>query len=81
MFNCRDVIMDLLFDYLDESLGPELVTELEGHLKVCAACRSYVETYRKTRQLAGAAARPPQPDDKEAPVRAFRLKRLAGPTA
>ncbi len=78
MVTCRDVIMDLLFDYLDESLGTDLAAELEDHLKVCPACRACVETYRKTREVAGTAARAPMPDDMKTRLRVFLVKRLAG---
>lgn len=77
MVTCRDVIMDLLFDYLDEILGPEVAAELEEHLKVCPACRVYAGTYRKTRDLAGTAARPAMPEEMKARLRGFLTKKLA----
>ena len=77
MVTCKEVIMDLLYDYLDQALGSELEAELEAHMKVCAPCRAYLETYRKTRELAAAAARPPMPEEMKARLREFLLKKLA----
>src|SRR5574341_1692998 len=51
VLTCRDVIMDLLLDYLDQALTGELAAELEDHLKICAPCRAYIETYKRTRDL------------------------------
>ena len=77
MVTCKDVIMDLLFDYLDQTLSGELAAELEAHLKICAPCRAYLATYQKTRDLAAAASRPPMPEEMKARLREFLLKKLA----
>jgi anti-sigma factor RsiW len=74
---CKDVIMDLLLDYLDQALTGELAAELETHLKICAPCRAYIETYKKTRDLAAPASRPPMPEEMKARLREFLLKNLA----
>ena len=78
MVTCKDVIMDLLFDYLDQALSSELAAELEEHLKICAPCRAYIETYKKTRDLAAQAARPAMPEEMKARLREFLLKKLTG---
>ncbi len=77
MVTCKDVIMDLLIDYLDQALSGELAAELEAHLKICAPCRAYIETYKKTRDLAAAASRPAMPEEMKARLREFLLKKLA----
>jgi anti-sigma factor RsiW len=74
---CRDVIMNLLFDWLDGHLVPEVAAECEDHVRICPACRAYVATYRKTRQLAATAARPAVPQDLKPRLQRFLLKRLA----
>ncbi len=76
MVTCKEVIMDLLYDYLDETLSSDLAAELEEHLKVCAPCRAYLATYRKTGELAAAAARPPMPEEMKARLREFLLQKL-----
>ena len=69
--------MDLLFDYLEQTLSTELAAGLEDHLKICAPCRAYIETYKKTKDLAAQAARPPMPEEMKARLREFLLKKLA----
>jgi len=55
MMTCHDVI-DVLADYLDQALPPEVVADLERHLAGCEPCRAYLATYRRTRAL---GAQPP----------------------
>ncbi len=73
---CDDLIMDLLADYLDRTLGPDLVQQLEAHLKLCLPCMAYLETYRKTRDLAAAAARPAMPEEMKVRLREFLVAKL-----
>ena len=77
MVTCKEVIMDLLYDYLDKVLGSELEAELEAHLEVCPPCRAYLATYRKTREIAANAARPAMPEEMKDRLRQFLLKKLA----
>ena len=77
MVTCKAVILDLLYDYLDQILASDLEAELEEHLKICAPCRAYLETYKKTRDLAAKAARPPMPEEMKDRLREFLLKKLA----
>ena len=48
---CREAI-DVLDDYLESSLTPEVLEKLEAHLRPCAPCRAYLATYKRTAQLA-----------------------------
>lgn len=79
---CKDFV-DLLADYLDTTLGPEVVAELDAHLEDCPACRAYLRTYRRTsalvRDVQRAEAPPDMPDDVKARLRAFLRARLARP--
>jgi anti-sigma factor RsiW len=77
---CRDVI-DLLMDYLEQSLSPEALEGFEGHLVHCDACVAYVNTYKKTRELTGEVTRVPMPEDMRARLRQFLLDRLGRPPA
>ena len=55
---CREAI-DVLADYLDGTMPPDVAAELERHLAECAPCRAYLATYRKTRERRQAAAARP----------------------
>lgn len=75
---CEDVILDLLLDYLDQTLGSDLAQQLEAHLKICPPCLAYLETYTKTRDLAAtAAALPAMPDEMKTRLREFLVEKLA----
>ncbi|HJR02198.1 MAG TPA: zf-HC2 domain-containing protein [Methylomirabilota bacterium] len=77
---CKEAI-DVLGDYLEESLTPELADELDRHLRDCAPCRAYLNTYRKTRDLTGRAGRAPMPDEMKKRLHRFLLDRLKGEAA
>jgi anti-sigma factor RsiW len=72
---CRDVI-DLLAEYLEESLTPEVLEDFERHLDRCPACVAYLNTYKKTRELTGEVTRVPMPDDMKVRLREFLLEQL-----
>ena len=72
---CRDAI-DVLADYLDGTMAPDLAAELERHLADCAPCRAYLATYRKTRALGMAAARVEMPEEMQERLRRFLIDRL-----
>jgi anti-sigma factor RsiW len=76
---CRE-IADFLGEYVGGSLPPAAVTELERHLAVCPPCVAYLESYRRTIDLArrafggrAAAADPEVPDKLVAAIEAARL--------
>lgn len=48
---CREAI-DVLDDYLDSALTPDVLARLEAHLSECAPCRAYLATYERTVELA-----------------------------
>ena len=73
---CQAVI-ELLLEYLEESLTPEVLEAFERHLEGCPACVAYLNTYEKTREVAGEASRVPMPAEMKARLRAFLLDRLA----
>lgn len=77
---CKEAI-DVLGDYLEETLATELTEELERHLDDCAPCRAYLNTYRKTRELTGKAGRAPMPDEMKKRLHRFLLDRLKGDAA
>jgi len=76
MLTCKEMIMDLLSDYLDESLSPEMLDEFERHLAVCRPCVAYLETYKETRDLVSRGARAQMPEEMKQLLRPFLLKQL-----
>ena len=75
MMTCRDVI-DVLADYLEQALTPEIAADLERHLAGCEPCRAYLATYRRTRALGAQATRLEMPDEMKARLRQFLLERV-----
>jgi anti-sigma factor RsiW len=75
---CKDVILEFLADYLDRALPPDVTREVEAHLRACAACMAYLNTYRKTRELVGRhTAQVDMPDEMKDILRRFMLKEMA----
>ena len=50
MLTCRELI-EFLDDYVADALPDAVRREFEVHLKLCAACRRYLKTYRRTIDL------------------------------
>lgn len=47
---CRDA-NDLLLDFINGELDPEINLEFEEHLGVCPDCVAFLNTYKKTIEL------------------------------
>ena len=47
---CRDVIERLL-DYTEDALDPDARAELEGHVRGCGPCLTYLRTYERSQRL------------------------------
>lgn len=73
---CREVIA-LLADYLEPSLTTAMIERLEAHLRDCAPCVAYLNTYRRTRDLAADVNRVDMPEEMKTRLRAFLLARLS----
>jgi len=73
--NCREAIA-LMGEFLEATLTPELVAELEAHLHDCPPCQAYLATYKRTRELAGRAERVPMPEEMQRRLREFLIARL-----
>jgi anti-sigma factor RsiW len=72
--SCREVV-EIVTDYLDGALAPDVLGRLEAHLAACDPCRVYVEQIRTTRRLVAAAeaeAELDQRPDRNALLAAFR---------
>ena len=74
---CKEMIMDFLADYLDGALSSDVLADLERHLQDCRPCVAYLNTYKKTRDLTGQAARVEMPEEMKARLHEFLLKQLA----
>ncbi len=72
---CRDAI-DVIAEYLDQTLTADSGRELEAHLGDCDACQAYMNTYRSTRALVGQAGRVEMPTELRARLRRFLLNHL-----
>jgi anti-sigma factor RsiW len=70
--SCREVV-EIVTDYLDGALPPEVVARLEEHLDACDPCKVYIDQIRQTARAAAAAeAELEQRPDREALLAAFR---------
>lgn len=59
---CREFIQFLL-EYRDGLLGDQERGRFDAHLEKCPACRSYLDTYGRTIELARATSDDAVPDD------------------
>lgn len=76
---CRELI-DVLAEYLEQSLPVDVAVSLERHLADCAPCRAYLATYEKSRSLGAEAQRDAMPDEMKERLRQFILSRLQSNT-
>ena len=77
MMTCKELIEDFLADYLDATLCPEVVADLERHLERCPPCVAYLNTYKQTRELVGRTAPADMPPAMRVVLRKFMLEQLA----
>ncbi len=62
MVTCRELV-EFLWRYVEEDLSPGERRAFDRHLRLCASCRAYLDSYRKTVALGKAAL-----GDPDAPV-------------
>jgi len=79
MVTCKEFIEDFLAEYVDGALGPETMAELEAHLAKCPACITYLNTYRKTRDVVGLAGASEMPPAMKDILRQFMVRHLKRP--
>jgi anti-sigma factor RsiW len=72
---CRDAI-EVIAEFLDQTLPADSVAALEAHLRDCEPCRAYLATYRKTRGLVGQAGQVEMPGEMRQRLRRFLLDQL-----
>jgi hypothetical protein len=72
---CRDAIA-MLGDYLEAVLGEDVLRRLEDHLRDCAPCVAYLNTYRRTREMAAEVNRIEMPEEMRGRLHEFLLSHL-----
>ena len=73
--SCRDAI-EIIADFLGQSLAAGELERLERHLRDCHPCRAYLNTYRRTRRLVGKAGRVEMPGEVKSRLRQFLIAHL-----
>jgi anti-sigma factor RsiW len=69
---CREVI-DLITDYLEDALTPDMRRRVEDHLAGCDGCSGYLEQMQTTIQLTGMLTEEQVPEEhKQRLLEAFR---------
>jgi len=72
---CQEAIA-VLDDYLEVILGPDALASLEEHLRDCPPCVAYLNTYRRTREVAAGVNRVAMPEEMKERLRRFLIERL-----
>lgn len=76
MLTCKHVILDLLADYLDEALSPDVVADFKRHLQACQPCVAFLNTYEKTKNLTWRGVPVEMPEEMKTRLREFLLLQL-----
>ena len=63
--------VELLMDYLEGVLPPDVRAALDEHVARCARCMAFVASYRETPRIMREATAAALPPDVEASLRAF----------
>ena len=63
-------------DYLELTLTPEILAELESHWLDCPPCIAYLNTYRRTAELSRATQHRVMPLEMRARLREFLVGQL-----
>jgi anti-sigma factor RsiW len=70
--SCREVV-EMVTDYLEDALPPEVRLWVELHLATCAGCGAYLDQMRETVRLLGTLSEEPlEPAVRVELVQAFR---------
>ena len=69
---CQEIV-ELITDYLEDTLLPETRVQFEAHIANCPGCRNYLEQMRLTiGMLRNLAQEPAFPETKEELLQVFR---------
>ena len=69
--------VDLLMDFLEGVLPPDVNAALEAHVAGCPRCAAFVASYRATPRIVRDATAAALPPDVEASLRAFLRERTS----
>ncbi len=70
--SCRDVV-EMVTDYLEDALLPEVRLRVELHLATCPGCLAYLDQMRATLRVLGTLSEAPlEPAVREQLLHAFR---------
>ncbi len=72
---CREIV-NLLGDYLDGTMDPVLMKELEKHITICEPCMNFLKTYDVTRIITREAKAEEIPAEFRIRLRNFMLKKI-----
>lgn len=78
MLTCRRVV-NLLSDYIDGELAPNLQHQLEAHLQDCKPCTAFIKTFKQTQAMARAVHYGDMPPELRQRLRGFLRERLRRP--
>lgn len=73
---CKDAI-ELFSEYLEAAVDAETLARLEQHLGDCPPCVAYLNTFRRSRELAREASRVEMPPELKRRLRQFLLAHLS----
>lgn len=78
MRSCKELV-DLLADYLEGQLPPEVAGEIDQHLADCPLCLNFLKTYRVTTRLIREVACEDIPPELGERLQRFLRERLRKP--
>ena len=70
--------VELLIDYLEGTLSPELCAAVDAHVEGCPRCAAFIEAYRDAPRLMREATVQTLPADLQRSLMAFLRKELGG---
>jgi predicted anti-sigma-YlaC factor YlaD len=72
---CKDAI-ELFSEYLEAAVDSDTLARLEQHLRDCPPCVAYLNTFRRSRELAREASEVEMPPELKRRLRQFLLAHL-----
>ncbi len=72
---CKDAI-ELFSEYLEAAVDADTLAGLEQHLRDCPPCVAYLNTFRRSRELAREASEVEMPPELKRRLRQFLLAHL-----
>jgi anti-sigma factor (TIGR02949 family) len=72
---CKDAI-ELFSEYLEAAVDADTLARLEEHLRDCPPCIAYLNTFRRSRELAREASQVEMPPELKRRLRQFLLAHL-----